>query len=315
MNVNPADPWRWYCEIPVVSRVYLTASIITTSACALDIVSPFSLYFHFKLIFVKGQVWRIFSNFFFFGLFSLDFLFHMYFLIRYCRLLEEGEFRGRTADFVFMLLFGGALMSGAAPFLSVHFLGSSLGFMMVYIWGRRNENVRMSFLGLFPFSAPYLPWVLLTFSMLLGNRPTNDLIGIAVGHVYYYFEHIYPKIAEIRCLRLRRILVTPQLLHYFCGTIELPPDIDADAGAGVLLGDGGGEPPLGEGGNGAAAVPEELYERAPDDGAAGGRSGVDAGPAVQRREPTAAAAAAVAAAAAAAEQEHVVQEQQHPHHE
>ena len=45
----------------------------------------------------------------------------------------------------------------AAPLINVHFLGSSLAFMMVYVWGRCNENVRMSFLGLFPFTAPYLP--------------------------------------------------------------------------------------------------------------------------------------------------------------
>lgn len=36
---------------------------------------------------------------------------------RYCRMLEEGSFRGRTADFVFMFLFGGVLMT-------VSFLGS-----------------------------------------------------------------------------------------------------------------------------------------------------------------------------------------------
>eukprot|EP00966_Prymnesium_polylepis_P284156 6564454-Prymnesium_polylepis.2 len=30
---------------------------------------------------------------------------------------------------------------------------------MVYVWGRRNEYVRMRFLGLFQFRAPFLPWV------------------------------------------------------------------------------------------------------------------------------------------------------------
>lgn len=33
------------------------------------------------------------------------------FRYRYCRMLEEGSFRGRTADFVFMFLFGGLLMT------------------------------------------------------------------------------------------------------------------------------------------------------------------------------------------------------------
>ena len=151
------DPLEWYNEIPVVSRLYLTGSFITTAACALDLVSPFSLYFNFKLIFHKGQVhallcftgtlgsslttltlfvvqvWRLFTNFLFFGTFSLDFIFHMYFLyvnpaklspvrdctvtrpfcarVRYCRLLEEGSFRGRTADFVWMLFLGWLVMT------------------------------------------------------------------------------------------------------------------------------------------------------------------------------------------------------------
>ena len=30
---------------------------------------------------------------------------------RYCRMLEEGSFRGRTAEFVFMFIFGGAIMT------------------------------------------------------------------------------------------------------------------------------------------------------------------------------------------------------------
>ncbi|ONK67083.1 uncharacterized protein A4U43_C06F15520 [Asparagus officinalis] len=32
---------------------------------------------------------------------DLDFLFHMFFLARYCKLLEENSFRGRTADFLY----------------------------------------------------------------------------------------------------------------------------------------------------------------------------------------------------------------------
>ena len=82
----------------------------------------------------KLQVWRLFTNFFFFGAISLDFFFHMFFLVRYCRMLEEGSFRGRPADFLLMLLFGGALMCAVAPFINIPpFLGSSLAFMMVLL--------------------------------------------------------------------------------------------------------------------------------------------------------------------------------------
>lgn len=55
-GVGGVDPLNWYNEIPIVSKVYLTLSFLTTAACALDLISPFSLYFNYKLIVTKGQV-------------------------------------------------------------------------------------------------------------------------------------------------------------------------------------------------------------------------------------------------------------------
>jgi Derlin-2/3 len=92
--------------------------------------------------------------------------------------------------------------------------------MMVYVWGRRNEDVKMSFLGFFTFNAPYLPWVMLVFSLLVGNSVTIDLIGIVVGHMYYFAEYVYPVVAEIRGWPLKRIMVPPGILQWICGSLE-----------------------------------------------------------------------------------------------
>lgn len=51
-----------YMEIPVVSRVYLTGAFLTTAACAVDIISPFSLYFNWDLVFSQGQIWRLITR-------------------------------------------------------------------------------------------------------------------------------------------------------------------------------------------------------------------------------------------------------------
>ena len=212
---------RFY-SVPPITRSYVTGAIVVTASCSLELVSPFSLYFNLKLIVFKLQLWRLFTNFFFFGALGIDFLFHMFFLARYCRLLEEDYFRGRTADFALMLSFGGTLMCLASTVISAPpFLGSSLAFMMVYVWARQNKETRMSFLGLFTFKAPFLPWVLLVralgaaatahnkrmrlltplsllaariqgFSVLLGNSPSVDLMGIAVGHLYFFLDETFP---------------------------------------------------------------------------------------------------------------------------
>ncbi|GMP72934.1 hypothetical protein CsSME_00030807 [Camellia sinensis var. sinensis] len=161
---------EWYKQMPIITRSYLTAAIVTTIGCSLDIISPHNLYLHPKLVVKHYQFWRLVTNFLYFRKMDLDFLFHMFFLARYCKLLEENSFRGRTADFFYMLLFGATLLTGIVliggmiPYVSeslakIIFLSNSLTFMMVYVWSKQNPYIHMSFLGLFTFTAAYLPWV------------------------------------------------------------------------------------------------------------------------------------------------------------
>ena len=83
--------------------------------------------------------------------------------------------------------------------------------MLVYVWARRNPYIRMNFFGLLTFNAPYLPWVLLGFSLLLGNSVSVDLLGMAVGHCYYFLEDIFPNQPGGW-----KILKTPQFLKNLC---------------------------------------------------------------------------------------------------
>lgn len=72
---------------------------------------------------------------------------------------------------------------------------------MVYVWSRRNKYVNMNFMGLFNFTAPYLPWVLLVFSVMLGHSPKVDLMGLLVGAPIHSCIYIHPYSLYIRCLR------------------------------------------------------------------------------------------------------------------
>ena len=62
-------------------------------------------------------------------------------------------------------------------FVNLVFLGQVFTIMLVYVWSRRNPYVRMNFFGLLIFQAPFLPWVLMGFSLLLGNSIIVDLLG------------------------------------------------------------------------------------------------------------------------------------------
>ncbi|KAI4371135.1 hypothetical protein MLD38_019401 [Melastoma candidum] len=61
---------EWYKQMPVITRFYLTAAVVTTIGCSLDesfwqIISPYNLYVHPRLVFKQYQFWRLITNFFF----------------------------------------------------------------------------------------------------------------------------------------------------------------------------------------------------------------------------------------------------------
>eukprot|EP01102_Stenamoeba_stenopodia_P002137 TRINITY_DN11900_c0_g1_i2.p2 TRINITY_DN11900_c0_g1~~TRINITY_DN11900_c0_g1_i2.p2 ORF type:complete len:132 (+),score=21.15 TRINITY_DN11900_c0_g1_i2:364-759(+) len=114
-----------------------------------------------------------------------------------------------------MWLFGAIMLLGenmichACPFLrefELMFLAPSLAFMMVYVCCRRNKNVRMSFFGMFSFSAPLLPWIIVSFGLLFERNVAYHVMGLIPGHLYFYLEDIYPLFSS------RRLLKTPQIL-------------------------------------------------------------------------------------------------------
>lgn len=99
------------------------ACVLTAAAVQLELITRFQLYFDPELIFKHFQIWRLITNFLFLGPVGFHFLFNLIFLYRYCRMLEDGSFWGRTGDFVFMFLFGGFLMTIFGLFASLVSLG------------------------------------------------------------------------------------------------------------------------------------------------------------------------------------------------
>jgi Derlin-2/3 len=126
---------------------------------------------------------------------------------RHSRLLEEGSGRS-PARFSWLLFVAAAMLLSLGAVLHLQFLGSSLSSTLMYVWGRRNPDAVLSFLGLFTFRAPFLPWVLMAFNVMLnGHVPKDEICGVVVGHsmlpydtmliilthiVCYYFNDIYP---------------------------------------------------------------------------------------------------------------------------
>jgi Derlin-2/3 len=104
-----------------------------------------------------------------------------------------------------MLLFGAiSMLMISAWVYNFVFLSHSLVIMVVYIWSRRNPNEHLNLLGLFTISAPYLAYVMLGFTALLGggvSAAAIDIVGIVVGHVYWFLADIWPAVTGFHILK------------------------------------------------------------------------------------------------------------------
>ena len=188
----PADgPEEWYRSLPPVTRAYMTVSIGATIVTQMELISPMLLYLDHDLVLGKLELWRLLTNFCFFGGFGLPFVFSMFFLVRYGQELERKRFEGRSADMVWFMAIAGLIMVGIAYVLGgVPFLSQSMLSTLVYLWSREYSEQVISIFGLFNVQAFYFPWVLCAIHKLMGGSPVPDLIGIFAGHVYYFVEDV-----------------------------------------------------------------------------------------------------------------------------
>lgn len=204
----PVEAWFW--ETPVCTRWWTTATLLASALVQCRVVSPFQLFYSYRAVFHRSQVcclhsrrpeipltwssqyWRLVTSFLYFGPISINLLFHIYFLQRYSRLLEESSGRS-PAHFSWLLLYAMVSLIALSPLVSLPFLGHPLSSTLVYIWSRRNPDTQLSFLGILVFTAPYLPWVLMGFSLIMhGTIPKDEIIGVVIGHIWYFFSDVYP---------------------------------------------------------------------------------------------------------------------------
>ncbi|KAL5334779.1 Der1-like family-domain-containing protein [Aspergillus crustosus] len=185
---------QWFYEMPPVTRYWTAATVATSVLIHCHILEPLQLFYSFRAVYVKSQYWRLITTFLYFGPLNLDLLFHVFFLQRYSRLLEESSGRS-PAHFAWLLFYAMVSLLIISPFLSLPFLGTALSSSLVYIWSRRNPETRLSFLGVLVFTAPYLPWVLMAFSLVVhGVIPKDEICGVVVGHIWYFFNDVYPSL-------------------------------------------------------------------------------------------------------------------------
>eukprot|EP00747_Dinoflagellata_sp_TGD_P169211 gnl/TRDRNA2_/TRDRNA2_197593_c0_seq1.p1 gnl/TRDRNA2_/TRDRNA2_197593_c0~~gnl/TRDRNA2_/TRDRNA2_197593_c0_seq1.p1 ORF type:complete len:255 (+),score=55.28 gnl/TRDRNA2_/TRDRNA2_197593_c0_seq1:108-872(+) len=230
-------PEQWYKSLPILTRVSLTVIFIVTVLVQLEILNPQLLFLNWPLVINKLQVWRLLTSVTFFGNFSFQFLFQLYFFTSFSSKLETNEIFNQPGDYLFFLICQILLLDAISLVLAwpsgFPTLGPSLVFAILYYWSRREPYAMLSFFS-FSIKGFQFPFILMFFQLLIGGNIWMDLLGLASGHIYYFLKEVVP--AEYG----KTLIKTPSFLVNFMAQYSAPAAGGYAAGGGV--GGGGGRP-------------------------------------------------------------------------
>ncbi|GJM94823.1 hypothetical protein PR202_ga11502 [Eleusine coracana subsp. coracana] len=219
MYANSFAYFRWYNSLPPISKAFGTLCVLTATLVQLQILSPSFFALYYPSVFKHFQIWRLFTTFFFLGEFSINFGIRLLMIARYGVQLEKGAFERRTADFLWMMIFGAIslLVSDIVCYSTtgVLLLGNTYGQHASLCLEQRVSECTDNIYGIIPLRSFYLPWVMLALDVIFGSPILPGLMGIMVGHLYYFLAVLHPLATG------KNFLKTPKWVYPF--TLLLRP--------------------------------------------------------------------------------------------
>lgn len=207
------DIGDWFRSIPLISKWWFSLSIILPLLGRIGLINGFYMVLDFGLVVYNFQFWRIATCFVFYPISpqtGFHYLMNLYFLYSYSTRLETGLFDGRPADYLFMILFNCIILLIIGFLVPLRLLMDPLVLSVLYVWCQVNKDMIVQFWFGMQFKAMYLPWVLAVFNMILQGGGFMELIGIFVGHLYFFLMFKYPQ-----DFGGRRFLTTPSILYKY----------------------------------------------------------------------------------------------------
>mmetsp|Transcript_8875 Transcript_8875/g.13231 ORF Transcript_8875/g.13231 Transcript_8875/m.13231 type:complete len:209 (+) Transcript_8875:35-661(+) len=185
--------------VPPVTKYICLSALATSTLCSLHFIGMQDLFFDTNLVLEKLEIWRVFTTFTYFGDFNIFTFLNLFMLFQNCKMLEVMIFQGAKAEFLNFILFSSSMLLLLAPFLNLLFLSESLLMCILYLLSKKNREGQFGFLFMPMLRIPstFLPYVYL----MLGMFSRSLVVGMSIGHLYYYFEEVLPKLPNFEGFR------------------------------------------------------------------------------------------------------------------
>lgn len=177
-----AQAWDFYMRVSPITRNLLSGSLLTLALVQGGVVSPQALFFERSLVFQKLQVWRLATNFLYFGPASVPLAFNLLMLYNAFSSLET-----RGASKVLERLGVGcaamlAVATVSVPWVKFNFLSAALVMLANTLWSIDEPETTVGVWGI-PVKNKFLPFALIALNVVTGASIAEDLLGFACAHI------------------------------------------------------------------------------------------------------------------------------------
>ncbi|CAD8101545.1 unnamed protein product [Paramecium sonneborni] len=208
---------EYILDIPPLTRIIVISSIILSYATYVQYLKPSNLYLNYKLAFLESfQPWRTLTSILYFGELDLITVLRLFFFQSISSSLEQHTFPG-FANYLYYLLLNFITITSIGLWLNEHSLTEYFVEALMYVWGRQNQERPLLFMFIIPVKAQYMVWFFILINIITGRSIQSNLIGAFIGHTYYYFAYIVPKLP---CFKGIHLLSTPKFLVKLCRNLD-----------------------------------------------------------------------------------------------
>lgn len=211
---------EWYHRMPCFTKWWLTLSFLLSLAGRVGLVKPYQMILLYTPVVSQLEIWRPITALFYYPISpatGFHFLVNCYFLYNYSVRLETGEFDGRPADYLYMLIINWLCCTLVALTIELPLLMDCMVLSVLYVWCQLNKDTVVTFWFGTTFKAMYLPWVLFGFNFIIAGGGISELIGILAGHVYYFLKYTHPQEYGVQSY-----LTTPSFLYNWFPSRRMP---------------------------------------------------------------------------------------------
>lgn len=190
--MNLGDFSRWFAVQPFTTKYLVLLSILIPIAIRLYYPVLLHVLVFDSSAWKRLQLWRFVSNYFVALPTTINYLMSLLLRGKYSLYLESAM---SPSDYLTFILFAMLSLNVVNIFiLGLPVMWDALSMAIVYVWSRRFAEQKVSFWGGFAFPARYLPLVLLLWDALLRGQWVEGLLGILVGHLYWFAREEYDAI-------------------------------------------------------------------------------------------------------------------------